>query len=169
MPLFTPLYPKHVVPYSYDELESLIAQTPLVGFPDCHAINASIVCNEAANSVASRLIVTAVENWEASTKFCNPIAQIEFLHHPGSDERLGLRGAVLYDTAKRAIFHFVNALIGYDGRGTDLSHDILRVLGVSDGMFDDINGLASPLRNKNQPFIVIVRLDDKDRWQFEFI
>lgn len=165
-----PLYRRHLAPQGFDEPEYLTTvPTPLVGFMDCHAINAHIVCNAPGSTPEAELLLGMLDEDVRRAGSVNPISRVEFLHHPGTETRLGLRGAVLYDSTGQPVFHFVNALIGYSGSGPALSREILRALGVNDYRIDQINEGVRTLMLRKLPYVVIVELDEtvpNRHWQF---
>ncbi len=152
----TLLYGSHLVPYGYEDAEYLLDQSSLVGYRDCHAINASIVCNAPAGSSPTKRLVMLLEAWNSSDGMANPLVRIEFLHNLGSPDRLGLRGAVVFDSGGNPVFHFVNALLGYYGSGFYFSRDILRALSMPDDDITLLNESVVDRYSKKQPFVAVV-------------
>lgn len=160
-------YGKHLVPHGHDEVEFLLdAPVPLVGFRDCYAINASVVCNEPAGMRTSDLTVGLVGQWQRLYGFSNPLTRIEFLSDPGTSERLGLRGAVIYDSARHPVFHFVHALLNYDGDGPEMSRQILIGLGVSESMIGNFVTIIKRVAQVQESYAAVLQrdFDGEQRW-----
>ena len=75
------------------------------------------------------------------------IARVEFIW----DRTTNQRGAVFFDDRGVPLLHVVNALLGYRGAGSALSHRIMRDLGLSESVFTEINTLVN-----NQDYVVVL-------------
>ena len=78
------------------------------------------------------------------------------------------RGIAIFDEKGDLIVHVVNALLGYDGNGPDLSWHILNLLGISDEMFSDIQAATSQQRGTT-PYTIIILYDDATGWTWQQI
>ncbi|HMS93329.1 MAG TPA: hypothetical protein PKD28_02960 [Candidatus Saccharibacteria bacterium] len=75
------------------------------------------------------------------------IARVEFIW----DRATNQRGAVFFDDRGVPLLHVINALLGYQGAGSALSHRIMRDLGLSESVFTEINTLVN-----NQDYVVVL-------------
>lgn len=58
---------------------------------------------------------------------------------------------MFFDDRGVPLLHVVNALLGYQGAGSALSHRIMRDLGLSESVFTEINTLVN-----NQDYVVVL-------------
>lgn len=86
------------------------------------------------------------------------VDRVEFIHRPGDQGRREYRGAVFYDTSSprpRPYLHVLNALLGYDGSGPQLSRAIMTHLGMSEPMFARMNDSIRGIRSTSQPYVIL--------------
>ncbi len=166
-----PRYEQYAVRHRFAGREEIELPVPLVGFPDCQAINARIVCNGSAIGSETTHLLTMLEQWEARQTESSMIMRVEFLHRKGDESQLGLRGAVLYDGNEQPFVHLVNALLGYDGSGPTLSRKLLtQVLHMSTQQAEEINETVRVLTTNSLPYVAIVDLHPISyRWDWKIV
>ena len=99
------------------------------------------------------------------------VDRVEFIHRPGRVGVLEYRGALFYDTSSpepKPFLHVLNALLGYDGSGPDMSRDIMRHLGMSETMFGLMNDSVRGIRSTNQSYVILVVKAGSD-WRHDVV
>lgn len=167
----TPRYKQFLVTQRFSGCEGDEIPNALLNFDDCQAIDAQFVCNAEGGSSAALFFAGNLEAWEAKNRRTNTINRIEFLWHSGNDSRIGLRGAVLYDSGNKPFAHFVNALIGYEGpNGPGLSRKILKTVGASDEIIARLNVRSKTYRDMDMSHMAIVERNSEDgQWHDELV
>lgn|GEM_PF-3603358 len=98
------------------------------------------------------------------------IDHVEFLHRRRGDfGARELRGAILYDTSSsepEPCLHVLNALLGYQGSGPLLSKSIMMLLGMSEGMFDQMNRSVNDIHSTNKSYAISAGNLDVD-WLYD--
>ena len=98
------------------------------------------------------------------------IDHVEFLHRRRGDfGARELRGAILYDTSSsepEPCLHVLNALLGYQGSGPLLSKLIMKHLGMSEGMFDQMNRSVNDIHSTNKSYAISAGNLDVD-WLYD--
>lgn len=139
----------------------------LAGYWDCQAINAKVVCDAEPDSFLTKCVLRMLGSYTTEQDECNryfPAARIEFLHSFRQNGELGLRGAVVYDGSNRPALHMVNALVGYYGKGPELSAALLASVGVPSVLFLELNEHARPLHSAGLPYAFIVERRTSGSW-----
>lgn len=160
---------QHLETYRARGLDGLDLPLPLGGIDDCQAIRAQLVCHTESASDYADFIANTIDAWESWSIGRNSITRFEFLYREPDDEKMGLQGAVLYDSNDIPFAHIVNALLGYDGNGPSFSGALLEAVRVPTEVFKGINAQAKRYRDSKTSYVAVVELDqDNYEWHSAF-
>lgn len=105
------------------------------------------------------------DDLNARHRFSRWLVRVEFIRRWDTlRNQAELRGAVIFDQNDCPILHLPHALLGYGGAGAIHSQDVLRSLGVPASIFDEINRAVDGIRSTNNPYVIIVYINDDGNW-----
>lgn len=84
------------------------------------------------------------------------VARLEFVWDASGDEEF--RGVAIFDVNGRLVVHAQHALLGYSGSGPLLSLQIMKQLGITEEMYDDIQRSVWDQR----PYTVVISREKHD-------
>lgn len=77
------------------------------------------------------------------------IVRVDFVRAASAlDDSREVRGAFCTDDQGYIVLHIVNALIGYDGSGPELSRVLLDLIGLPRLAFQELNAIAKPTEQR---------------------
>lgn len=94
-------------------------------------------------------LLTQVNNGKHA--FFARVARLEFIWDERPTAEHKLRGCVLFDATGAVVVHVINALLGYDGNGPDLSRVITKALDIPDDLFAEMQEAVW----NERPYVVV--------------